>query len=143
MANTPRYAKPKWVLWAGIAFLLWNLFGVAAFVMQASMSAEALSSLPKEQQELWSDMGMATWIAYAVAVGAGTLGAISVVAARKWAVPLFLISIAAIIAQFSYPLIYAMGNGLMSLMIFPAFILAVAIIQWLLASKWRHAGWLV
>ena len=143
MESTFGLPKPKWLLWAGIALLLWNLFGVAAFIMQATMSAEALSSLPAEQQELWGDMGAATWIAYAVAVGAGTLGAISIILGRKWAVLLFLLSVAAIAAQFSYPLGYAWRNDMMSLMIFPAFIFVVAVTQWLFARKWRDAGWLV
>ena len=136
---TPR---PKWLLWAGLASLLWNLFGVAAFMMQATMSAEALSSLPAEQQELWGDMGIATWIAHAVAVGAGTLGAICILLGRKWAVFLFLLSLAAIAVQFSYPMGYALGNDMMALMIFPTFIFIIAIAQWLFARKWRDAGWL-
>jgi hypothetical protein len=135
--------KPKWLLWAGIASLIWNLFGVAAFIMQATMSNEALSSLPAEQQELWVDMGVATWIAYAVAVGAGTIGAIGIILGRKWAVLLFLLSLAAIAAQFSYPLGYALGNDMISLMIFPAFVFTIAITQWLFARKWRDSGWLL
>ena len=134
--------RPKWLLWAGLASLLWNLFGVAAFVMQATMSDEALSNLPPEQQELWRDMGLFTWIAYALAVGSGTLGAIGLITGRKWAVWAFLVSLAAIAAQFSYPLGYALGADLMHLMIFPAFIFAVAIAQWLLSRSWRGKGWL-
>jgi hypothetical protein len=143
MENVTGSPKPKWLLWAGLASLLWNLFGVAAFIMQATMSDEAFSSLPAEQQELWGDMGIATWVAYAVAVGAGTLGALSLIAGRKWAVLLFFLSIAAIAVQFSYPLGYALGNDMMSLMIFPAFVLVVGITQWLFARKWRDAGWLI
>lgn len=142
MENSIEAPKPKWLLWAGLVSLLWNLFGVAAFITQATMSDEALSSLPAEQQELWGDMGIATWIAYAVAVGTGTLGAIGVILGRKWAVLLFLLGFAAIALQFSYPLSYALGNEMLPLMIFPAFIFIVAIVQWLLARKWRDAGWL-
>jgi hypothetical protein len=135
--------KPKWMLWAGLAFLVWNLFGVAAFIMQATMSAEAFSSLPKEQQELWGDMGATTWAAYAIAVGTGTLGAISMLMGRKWAVLLFLLSLVAIVVQFSYPMGYALSRNLLSLMIFPALILAMAVAQWLLTRNWRDAGWLI
>jgi hypothetical protein len=143
MATTDFSPKPKWLLWAGLASLLWNLFGIAAFIMQATMSNEAFSSLPAEQQGLWGDMGIATWIAYAVAVGAGTLGAICILLGRKWAVLLFLLSLAAIAVQFSYPLGYALGNDMMSLMIFPAFIFVIAITQWFFSRRWRDAGWLV
>ena len=140
--DTTITARPKWLLLAGIASLVWNLFGVAAFIMQANMSAEALSSLPPEQQELWRDMGVLTWVAYAVAVGSGTLGAIGLLLARKWAVWAFVISLVAIIAQFSHPLGYALGADLMHLMIFPAFVFVVALAQWLLARRWQLKGWL-
>jgi hypothetical protein len=143
MENVIKTPKPKWFLWAGIASLLWNLLGVAAFIMQATMSAETFASLPKEQQELWGNMGALAWIAYAVAVGAGTLGAIGILMGRKLAVLLFLASLVAIVVQFSYPMGYALGRNLLSLMIFPAFVFAVALTQWLLARKWHNVGWLV
>ncbi len=138
MKNT----APRWLLWVGILFLLWNLMGITAFAMQWMMTPADIAKLPAEQQELWGNMATWIWAAYAIAVGAGTLGALGLVVGKKWAVPLFLLSLAAIVIQFSYPLVYALGAGLMSLMVFPAFIFIVGLAEWLLARKWRSAGWL-
>lgn len=139
MENT----APRWLLWASILLLLWNLMGVASFTMQWMMTPADLAKLPAQQQELWTNMAVWTWAAYAIAVGAGTLGALGSVLGKKWAAPLFLLSLIAIVVQFSSPLVNAMGAGLMSLMAFPFFIFIVALAEWLLARKWRKAGWLI
>jgi hypothetical protein len=137
-----RSPKPKWVLWLSLAFLLWNLFGAAAFVMQWMMTPADLAKLPVEQQELWGNMAGWIWTAYAIAVGAGTTAALGLVLGKKWAVPLFLLSVVAIAVQFCQPLGFALEAGMMSLMIFPAFIFLFALVEWWLARKWRAAGWL-
>jgi hypothetical protein len=134
--------RPRWALIVSILFLLWNLIGLASFTMQWMMTPTDIAKLPPDQQELWGNMAGWIWAAYAVAVGAGTLGAVGLVLAKKWAEPLFLISMIAILIQFSTPLIYALENKLMALMIFPAFILAMAVIEWLCTRNWREKGWL-
>jgi hypothetical protein len=135
-------SKPKWLLWASFLFLLWNLIGLVSFTMQWMMTPADIAKLPAEQRDLWGDMAGWIWAAYAVAVAAGTTGAVGLVRAKKWAEPLFLISIVAILIQFSTPLIYALEQDMITLMIFPAFILGVAVIEWLCARNWRVKGWL-
>lgn len=135
--------RPKWVFIVSIAFLLWNLMGLASFTMQWMMTPADMAKLPAEQQALWGNMAGWIWAAYAVAVGAGTLGALGLLLGKKWAVPLFLVSMIAIMIQFSMPLLYALKENMMALMVFPAFILAVAIVEWLLARKWAAKGWLL
>ena len=92
---------PRWLLWAGIASLLWNLMGVGAFFSQWSMSAADIAALPKIQRDLWVSMPGWAWAAYAVAVGAGVLGAIGLVMRKGWAALLFALSLIAVLAQFS------------------------------------------
>ena len=135
--------RPKWVFIISILFLLWNLMGLASFTMQWMMTPADIAKLPTEQQELWGNMAGWIWAAYAVAVGAGTLGAVGLLLGRKWAVPLFLISLIAIAIQFSTPLIYALDKNLMALMAFPAFIFIAALVEWILARKWAAKQWLV
>jgi hypothetical protein len=141
MQNT----APRWLLWVSILLLLWNLMGVGAFVTQWMMSAEQLATLPPEQQEMWAKMPSWAWAAYAIAVFAGTAGAIGLLLRKKWAVPLFLLSFVAVLAQFTYPFIIA--GGLTTLgataLIFPAFIILVAIVQWRFAVASRVTGKLI
>lgn len=89
-----------WVI-AGIA-VVWNFMGIAAYYSDVTLSPEALAELPQAQQ----DMRAATpgWLTgvYAIAVFAGFAAAISLVVKRIIAVPLFAVSLVAIVIQMSY-----------------------------------------
>ena len=41
------HTAPRWLLWVGILFLLWNLIGVGAFVSDWNMSESDIAALPK------------------------------------------------------------------------------------------------
>jgi hypothetical protein len=133
---------PRWLLWVSLLFLLWNLFGVAAFAMQWNMTAADIAILPQEQQDMWANMGSLTWGAYAVAVLSGTIGAIFLLMKKKGAAMAFLISVAALILQFSNPIGFALGAGQPQMILFPLFIVAVAVLEFFLSRKWRDKGWL-
>ena len=135
---------PRWFKAVAVMLIIWELAGVAAFVGQASMSAEAVAQLPREQQEMWASMPSWAWAAYAVAVFAGLGGALCLFLRKRLAAILFPISLIAVLVQFSYPFIIA--NGLATLgasaLIFPAFIIAMAALQSWLARNWTAKGWL-
>jgi hypothetical protein len=141
---TDRATGRRWITPVSIMLLLWNLMGVGAFVSQWIMSAEQLATLPPEQQAMWASMPVWAWTAYAVAVFAGTGGAIGMVMRKNWAVPLFLLSFVAVLVQFSYPFIIAGGLGTLGVtaLLFPAFIILVAVVQWRLAATGRNNNWL-
>ena len=139
MENT----APRWLLWAGIALLLWNLMGIGAFVSQCMMSGDDIAKLPQTQQDLWNNMPSWAWAAYAVAVGAGTLGAIGVIMRKWWAVIAFALSLIAVAIQFSYPFLMAdAARGGMAMMGLPIAIFIIALVQWLLSRSWQRKGWL-
>ena len=138
MENT----APRWLKWVGILFLVWNLFGIAAFIMQWNRTAADIAKLPEEQQQMWAQMGPVTWAAYAVAVLSGSFAAALLLLRKKWAVGAFLVNVAALLLQFSNPLSFAFGAGERQMMVFPLFIIAVAIVELFLTRKWRKLGWL-
>lgn len=135
---------PRWLLWASIILLLWNLMGVGAFVSQWMMAADQLANLPPEQREMWVSMPVWAWAAYAVAVLTGTLGAVALLMRKKWAVTLFLISFFAVLVQFTYPFIIAGGLSTLGVaaLLFPAFIILMAVVQWRFAVAGRANQWL-
>jgi hypothetical protein len=138
MQNT----APRWLLWVSLLFLVWNLFGVVMFALQWNMTAADIATLPQEQQDMWAGMGPLTWAAYAVAVLSGSIGAIFLLMKKQAAVMAFLISVAALVLQFSNPIGYALGADQLQMIIFPLFIIAVAVLAFFLSRKWRDAGWL-
>jgi hypothetical protein len=133
---------PRWLLWVSILLLLWNLTGLAAFVYQSEMSPKMIAALPPAQRDLWNAMPVWDWIAYAVAVNAGSIGAIGLLARKRWAVSLFALSIIAVIIQFSYPFLIARAITDLGMAAFPLFILMMALLQWLLARNWQAKAWL-
>ena len=134
---------PRWLIWAGIAFLLWNLMGIGAFASQSSMSDADVAALPQVQRDLWVSMPGWAWVAYAIGVGVGTLGAIGLLLRKWWAPLAFALSLIAVLVQFSYPFLFAQqAQGDMAILAFPIFIVVMAIIQWQLSRAWQRKGWL-
>lgn len=139
MENT----APRWLLWAGIIMLLWNLIGVGAFAAQWSMTPDDIAKLPQMQQDLWNNMPGWAWFAYAVAVIGGALGAVGIIMRKWWATILFAFSLIAIAIQYSYPFLMAnAAQGGMAMMGLPIAIFVIALIQWTLSRSWQRKGWL-
>jgi len=126
----------------GLALLLWNLIGVAAFIMQYTADLTTLAKSDAYTARIFAEMPGWAWAAYAVAVGAGTLGAVMLLMRRAVAVPLFGLSVIGVAVQFGYSffgtdLLTVKGAGAA---IFPAVILAVAVGQMLYAGRKRAKG---
>ena len=139
MANT----APRWLFWAGIIMLIWNLIGMAAFASQWSMTQSDIATLPQMQQDLWNNMPGWAWVAYAVAVLAGTLGAIGVIRRKWWATIAFAFSLIGVAVQFSYPFFMTnAAEGGVAMMGLPIAIFIIAVIQWFLSRSWQAKGWL-
>ncbi len=122
-------AVPAWFWGVAIVALLWNLMGLAAFAAQMAMTDEAIAALPEEQQGMYQNIPMWVNIAFACAVIGGTLGCVGLLARKRWALPLFVISLVGVLAQMFYSffmtdLIEIMGA---SSAIMPALVIVIAI----------------
>lgn len=91
-----------WII--SVLALLWNLIGIATYLMTVTMSEEALAALPEAERALYT--GTPAWVtsAYAIAVFGGTLASIALLMRTAWAVPLFLLSLVAILLQMGHAL---------------------------------------
>jgi hypothetical protein len=130
--NTPRYFTI-----IAIILLLWNLMGVAAFVMQYTADLAELAKTDPTTAQAFAAMPVWVWVVYAIAVGAGTLGAIALMMKKAVAASLFLMSVIAVIVQFGYTFL---GTDLLAVkgpavVAFPAFIVVMAIVQLLYARN--------
>lgn len=116
-----------------ILFLLWNLMGVASFIMQYTMDLNELAETDPVGARIFAAMPTWLWLVFAVAVMAGTAGAIALLLRRRSAVPLFLLSLIAVIVQFGYVFLATdiiSAKGIVTATAFPAVIFVIAIIQW-------------
>ncbi|MFQ6005551.1 MAG: hypothetical protein ACE5OQ_08600 [Woeseia sp.] len=98
---------PRSFLIISIAALVWNLFGVMSYIMHVTISAEALAEMSEAERALYETSPAWVTGAFAIAVFSGVLGCLALLLKKAWAVPLFVISLIAVIAQFGFWLFVA------------------------------------
>ena len=131
-----------WVI--GGVFLLWNLMGVMAFFMQINMSEEALSALPDAERLLYESTPAWANGAFAVAVIGGALGCLGLLMRKAWAGPMFMVSLAGVLAQMFHA--FFLSNALDVLgpagLVMPTLVTAGAIFLVWYARKAREKHWI-
>lgn len=118
-----------------IFILLWNLIGDAAYLTQVTADLDQLAQTDPIGAEAFRAMPAWDWSAYAIAVWGGTAAAIALLARRRIAVPLFALSLAAIVVQFGWTFLVfglAAKKGAATIA-FPLLIAAVGLAQLLYA----------
>lgn len=128
---------PRFFAVFGVLLLLWNLMGVAAFVMQYNADLTVLARTDPTTARAFAEMPDWIWAVYAVAVVAGTVGAVALLMKKAMAATLFLVCLIAVIVQFGYTLF---GTDLLAVKgaasaAFPALIILIALIQLLYARR--------
>ncbi len=140
MSNKPT----RWFWILAIAALVWNLLGVMAYVMQVSMTEEALALLPEDQRVLYETVPAWATAAFAIAVFAGAVGCIALLLRKSWATPLLVLSLAGVLVQMfhSFFLSDALEVYGSSGMVMPILVLVIAV--WLVGFSRSAAakGWL-
>ncbi|MGQ4659964.1 hypothetical protein [Lysobacter sp. F6437] len=100
--NAPVLKRPTWFWVVAVLALLWNLLGLAMAWMQYSMTPDQLAQLPEAQRTLHEAFPLWLWAVDFVAVLAGTLGSILLLMGRRLALPMFWVSLVAVVVLFGY-----------------------------------------
>lgn len=133
-------AVPGWFRAATIAVLAWELIGCAMFVSQ--VTADPMS-LPLDQRAMWAATPKWSIAAYGVAVGVGLVGAIFLLMRKRQAASLLLISLIAVVVQFS-PLVLMRRLREMvtsDALLFPFVIVMICYGAFQLAHLANRRGW--
>ena len=131
-----------WII-GGVA-LIWNLLGVMAYLLEVTMSPEALAALPEAQRALYADIPVWVTSAYAIAVFAGVLGAIALLLRKGWAVPLFAVSLLAIVVQMGHSLFLTEAIAVLgpAAAIMPVLLIAIGAFLLWYSHATKQKGWL-
>lgn len=143
--NTETKIKPPMWFWiVSILALLWNLIGVISYLGQAFMTDDDLALLSEAERQLIETQPSWVTAAFAIAVWGGTLGCIFLLLRKKWAKPIFIISLIGVLAQFGYSLLLSdtMDVYGASAVIFPVIIIIVGILLLFFANSSIHKKWL-
>ena len=128
-----------------IVALLWNLFGLFSFYTNVTATPAVIASWPEAQQQIAAATPRWVFVAFAIATIAGVLGSLGLLLGKRWAVPVLLMSLLAILVQFGS--IYALTptwvlTGIGGA-ILPLCIGAFGLFLWWYASKAAARGWLI
>lgn len=128
--------------WIVAALLLvWSVIGDAAYLAQVSADLTELAKTDPDQAQAFATMPEWAWSAYAIAVWVGTLGGIALLLRRRLAVPLYAVSLVAVLVQFGWSFF---GSSIIrdkgaSAAAFPVLIIAIAAFSlWYAYTKGRQ-----
>lgn len=135
---------PIWFRIAAVVAVLWALMGVASYLGDVILGADAYGDMPEAQRALYELRPAWVTGAFAIAVFTALAGAIALLLRRKLSTPLFIASLAAVIVQFGYVFL---GMNALSVVgaagaIFPAFIIIAAAAMLWLSVQAKKRGWL-
>jgi len=141
---TAKSAPPIWFWVVSGICLLWNLAGLAAFVMQVAMSPEALAALPEAERELHATTPAWATVAFAVAVICGTLGCLALLLRKAWAGPVFIVSLCGILIQnfHSFALSKAPEVYGPAAVIMPLFVILIAVLLIWFSRSAKARSWI-
>ena len=144
MTNNTLAKPPIWFWVVSIIALLWNSVGVFRYLDKAFNQVALLESMTQPQREAFENIPAWATGAFAIAVFAGTIACIALLLRKKWAMPLFVISFLAALAQFIHWLfisnaVEAFGPGTYTI---PVLVIVVGIIEILFSKNGIKKGWL-
>lgn len=133
---------PKWFTPVAILALLWNLLGASAYLMDITISPEAVAKMGEAERAMYASRPAWFVVAYASAVWFGVAGSVALIWRKRWATPLFVLSLLGLIAQdialFSRPEVRA--DAVVIVLQGLVFVIAVSLL-WL-SRKSEREGWI-
>jgi hypothetical protein len=138
-----RSGVPAWFWAAAIAALLFECLGCYFYLAEVRLTPEQIATLPLDQAALLNARPAWYYAAFGTAVWVGLAGTLGLLLRRAWAVPALLISLVAVVIQFSAILIVPdMRTVTSDALLGPFLIIVVCYGILLLARLARRRGWL-
>ena len=135
---------PTWFRVVAVAGLLWELFGVAMYLMHVGILPNDTSQMSEAEQSLMASSPTFVTALFAIGVFAGAIGALGLVMRRRWARPVVIVSLVAVVLQFGSWLLLTDAIAVVGPTVFvmPLMIVLVALALVWLAGRAGQRGWL-
>lgn len=100
-----RPVTPWWYWLIGVLGVLWSMGGAYDYIMTRTKNAEYLAEIPAPLMEYYNSMSPILDFTWPLAVWAGLLGWVLMLARSRFAVPVFLVSLVSMFINFGYMLV--------------------------------------
>lgn len=145
MAIIGQHRTPGWFTLIAVLLILWGGMGCFACIQQFRLGVDSFPDATEYDRRFFATLPSWYNYVYAVATGAGLLGAIALLLRSAIARPLFIVSLVAVIAQFGWTFAATdiiAAKGLLVATGFPIFIALVAAFEVWFAGYARQRGWM-
>lgn len=136
--------RPAWFVVVALLLLAWEAMGVYACIQQFRLGADAMGPASDYDRDLFARLPIWYNAIYAVAVGTGFLGGLALVFGSVLSIPLFAISLIAIVIQFGW--LFAATDIVVVkgvwVTYFPLLILGIGVFSVWLARHARARRWI-
>tara|TARA_R100000306_G_C4365181_1_gene137286 strand:+ start:194 stop:628 length:435 start_codon:yes stop_codon:yes gene_type:complete len=140
------HTKPNTAFWIiAILALLWNLIGIYFWLYEYFLITDDIrATLPAGQVELMDAAPAWGMVVYGIAVFSGVLASILLIARKKLCVPIFLISLLAILVQMGHWIFAMDAVGVLGpeAIVMPLIVIAIAIFLYYYSKGAALKGWL-
>ena len=145
--NGPKSARSiaaPWHLWlVGALALIWNGIGAFDYVMTETRNAAYMISFTPEQRAYFYGFPMWVIATWALSVWGGVLGAVALLLRKRWAVPVFGVSLVTMVLTTFHNFVLTNGIAIMGGtggLVFSAVIFVIAVALLVYARSLARAG---
>lgn len=141
MATFAPSAAPGWLRGVASIAIVWNAFGVAMYLMAVGLFGDPLAGLGEAERA--AAEAIPAWILGAFAIGtfSGLVGSVGLALARRWAWPVLLVSMVALLVLEGW-ILFLSGQADAHGYAVPVTVSVVSVLLAWLAHHARARGWL-
>lgn len=140
-----RVKPPTWFWVVAGLLLLWGATGVAMFYSSLHMTPEALAQLSDYDRGLYTERETWFLVVYGVAVWGSLIGSLLLLLRRRWARPVYVVSLVAVIVMFGWMFVATDIIAVKGVLVATGFPILIALIggfQIWFAKRATERGWI-
>ena len=141
MLTSTSTATPAWFRIAAIVALIWNAFGVVMFLSASGAFGDPTAGLSDAERAIAASIPGWIMAAFGVGTFTGFAGSLGLLLGRRWAWPLLLISLVALLVLEGYILLFS-GAAAVSGVAIPITVIVGALLLVWLARHADQRAWL-
>jgi hypothetical protein len=139
--HTSASDAPAWFRVAALVAILWNAFGVAMYLDSVGVFGDPLEGLSEAERAFATSLPAWVTAAFAIGTFAGLLGSVGLLLRRRWARPVLLVSLAALLLLEGWIVFLSGAVKLFGLAVPITVVIGAVVLAWL-AGRSDRRGWL-